>query len=159
MPTTTKVPSEMGANEKRDAALHPAPAALIHDGRFLARSEWKEWWASGRAQRALRDLADALEAATTELEQMRRLHEIATERTVQYAAVIEKARRAYEDGEMEPAFVFLASADTSTVLRERDAAKWDEGFVTCDEWNGAPLDEGGSPTPQNPYRSTEGGTR
>jgi hypothetical protein len=46
-------------------------AALIHEGRFLGGSEWKKWWSTGRAQRTLVALADALEAVTAERETLR----------------------------------------------------------------------------------------
>lgn len=43
----------------------------------------------------------------------------------------------------------------SAWLREHDAERWDEGFTAADHWNGAPLDEGGQPVPDNPYRDPE----
>jgi hypothetical protein len=81
----------MGANEKREAALHPV---------------------------------------SDELEQLRRLHEVATERTVQLAAVIEGLRGLADAIEQDSHCSHLArdirgwtdDADTDAVLRERDAA-------------------------------------
>jgi hypothetical protein len=125
-------------------------------------------------------LADALEAAEVRAEQLARLHEVATDRTVQFAAVIEKAKAkcaAHNDpGSPAPGADFidgldhgaqiaydvvadiLASADTSAVLRARDAEKWDEGFNDCAKWweihhHGQVRDE------SNPYRQQEGADR
>ncbi len=63
----------------------------------------------------------------SELEQVRRLHEVATERTVALAAVIEQARDEDLAWSATEIRAILASADTS-VLADRDAEKWDEGF-------------------------------
>lgn len=40
-------------------------------------------------------------------------------------------------------------------IQDGKAEAWDEGFTVADHWNGAPLDEGGSPIPTNPYRPKE----
>ena len=68
----------------------------------------------------------------SELEQLRRLHEVATERTVQLAAVIEQARKIIAAprpnttvGTIDDA---LAGADTGAALSEVRANAWDEGM-------------------------------
>jgi hypothetical protein len=107
-------------------------------------------------------LADALEAAEVRAEQLARLHEVATDRTVQFAAVIEKAKAVWHDPDNHAfgvkAHRILESADTSAVLRARDAEKWDEGFNDCAKWweihhHGQVRDE------SNPYRQQEGADR
>lgn len=85
-----------------------------------------------------------------ELENLRRLHEVATERTVQLAAVIEAAKAVWHDPDNYAfgwkAHRILASADTS-VLREVRAKAWEEGFATgLNEDDDYP----------NPYRQTGG---
>jgi hypothetical protein len=99
---------------------------------------------------------EAHKALEAELENLRRLHEVATERTVEFAAVIEKARRSPAYNEIargqrtDSVYAVLATADTSAVLRERDAEKWEEG-------NAENYRPETGPNPRNPYRQHEGG--
>jgi hypothetical protein len=104
-------------------------------------------------------LADALEAAEVRAEQLARLHEVATDRTVQFAAVIEKARDLAARGDSDDRlYGILASADPSAVLRARDAEKWDEGYDAGerDAMSHETFDE---PCIPNPYRQQEGADR
>ena len=107
-----------------------------------------------RLEHEVADLLGGVERLTNEREQLARLHEVATDRTVQFAAVIEQAKAVWHDPDNHAfgvkAHRILESADTSAVLRERDAAKWDEGYA-AGVLNTA--------YDVNPYRSTEGGTR
>lgn len=67
-----------------------------------------------------------------------RLHEVATERTVQLAAIIEKAFAILDQNTVtgggawvmaRDAHAVLASVDTDAVLREVRAKAWDEGAL------------------------------
>jgi hypothetical protein len=104
------------------------------------------------------DLARELVSAVVVLGKISPLHEVATQRTVDLAAVIEKAKAVLASGCEDAdgiAYAVLHGADAAAVLRDRDAAKWDEGAlwaaVECaaivDEWEPwlAPGD--------NPYRA------
>jgi len=75
-------------------------------------------------------LADALEAVTVERDSLSRLHEKATERTVQLAAVIEKAAAAVDGAWIHLPKVrdILASAP-GDVLREHDAKVLEDARV------------------------------
>lgn len=102
-------------------------------------------------------------AARAERDHLSRLHEIATENAARYSAVIEKAiarwwRSAemgdngmyiYDDpeGAMDDLWTILATVDAAAILRERDAAKWDEG-ERDGRWNSAFQ----RPARSNPYR-------
>lgn len=105
------------------------------------------------------DLAKELVKAVSEMAGLSRLHEVATERTVQLAAVIAEAEfrtrdwlgSDFEDdmvaladrAEIQAAIEIvqghilaaLAAADTDAVLREVRAKAWDEGYLagTADE--------------------------
>ena len=120
------------------------------------------------AQRWLRDYHGSIDSTAlmlaheagqrdvlNELERLRRLHEVATERTVELAAVIERIKSFRLDRYLpEPlardVHAALATADTSAVLRERDAEKWEEG-------NAENYRPATGPNPRNPYRQHEGG--
>lgn len=109
-----------------------------------------------------------IEAELEHLREVAELHEIATERTVQLAAVIEKAKAEQsvtigETGDpdllvflakrAENVSNILASVDTAAVLRERDAEKWDEGardgWDACFAWESGKAEHS---QPVNPYR-------
>lgn len=85
-----------------------------------------------------------------ERDSLARLHEVATERTVQLAAVIEEALAllptqpwrthdigdAYMVDNVDEARAMLRTADTSSALREVRAEEWDEGWDACANWWG-----------------------
>ena len=112
--------------------------------------------------------ADALEAVTAERDRLSRLHEVATERTVQYAAVVERARNAPDHAlrdavtnEWQPSVYDVLASAPGDVLREHDRATaeraWNELYAT--QFDGAPFemsDTTGITDPNNPYR-IEGG--
>ena len=93
----------------------------------------------------IRRLADALEDA----EKVRRLHSIATQRTVDLAAVIEKAKAEAREWQESPLGEFaptravgslfagiLSSADTAAVLAEHDAEVAAKAVEGAAEWLG-----------------------
>jgi hypothetical protein len=98
---------------------------------------------------------------TDDYARLSRLHEVATERTVQLAAIIEKAtNRWWKSAEMgdngmyfynspeevlDDLWVILGSVDTDAVLREVRAKAWDEG-------NAVDYRPTAGPNPRNPYR-------
>lgn len=99
-----------------------------------------------------------LGAVGEELRVLRRLHEVATERTVGLAAVIEQAKATIGPvphldqtiPQVEQIRTVLASADTDAALREVRAKAWDEANEAASKW----WHKGGlsEPYPRNPYR-------
>lgn len=105
-----------------------------------------------------------IEAELKHLREVAELHEIATENAARYAAVIEKAKATLDEYVDDDEYrecapedrwrlyrdldYLLATVDMS-ILRERDAEKWDEGAESVasvlDVTHGVP----------NPYREAE----
>lgn len=115
------------------------------------------------------DLIDKYEELERRYATLARLHEVATERTVQLAGVIEKVKgwvRDPYDGVHENRVVdfarlehdILTAADTVTPLREIRAKTWDEGDRAREEFTRAAYDPSVSARdalsilPKNPYR-------
>jgi hypothetical protein len=180
------IPGSMADRVRAGEADDPRVSLIVRLADALEAAEVRAEQLA-RLHEVANDAREQLEVAIAEYEkleqryaQLARLHEVATDRTVQFAAVIEKAKAkcaAHNDpGSPAPGADFidgldhgaqiaydvvadiLASADTSAVLRARDAEKWDEGFNDCAKWweihhHGQVRDE------SNPYRQQEGADR
>lgn len=70
-----------------------------------------------------------------------------------YAAAMEQAKVEAEDMGDDAVLALLESVDTTDVLRDRDARKWDEGFVSG-HFTPEEIEEGFTDCkcPVNPYR-------
>ena len=124
----------MTVNERKEPGFKAVrDSGLLTDDAYVNARIW-------------RAVDHALDAVIAEHDQLARLHEVATERTVALAAVIEQARALvmntdgdYLDGEDFQGLAggiqaVIVPADTDAALRERDAEKWDEGFDKCAHW-------------------------
>lgn len=108
------------------------------------------------------DLLIRIAELEAEYKALSKLHERATERTVQLAAVIERARTAppvetFDGGiRQDTVYTILETVDTRAVLAEHDrevAEKaWDEGAYHS-AGDACMSVRHGDPCPQNPYRT------